>query len=361
MKISEYKKKDGKTYYKFSIYLGTNKEGKKIITSRQGFTTKKEATIEYVKLIENAKRLLNKKYTFKEVYEKWIKDYEPTVKGSTFQQTRRMLELHVLPTLSELFINDITIDDIQKLIKKIYNKTTNYKKIKNYINLVLKYAHKRDWISKNPCEFVIVPKPKPKDKKVNWLNKDELVNFLELAKNNLSIKWYAFFRLLAFTGLRRGEALALHWADINIPSKTLSVNKGLTRDKNGKAIISTPKNKGSKRIIDLDKKTIEILLEHKKEQKNTNIVFANDNGKYSCLSFPTHKLDKLKKIENIQITCHGLRHTHCSLLFESGANLGDVQDRLGHSDVQTTMNIYNHVSKDRKKLTLDNLTAFIDE
>lgn len=360
MKILEYKKKDGKTYFRFTVYLGTDLNGKKVITSRQGFKTKKDAAIAYTKLVDNYKRIASNNFLFSEIYKMWLKDYENTVKGSTFQKTSRAFDTHILPTLSNKLIRNISISVIQNLIQEISIKTSEFKKMKNQISRVFKYAIQRRYMNTNPCDFVILPKLETKEKEINWLNKEELLEFLDLAENKLCHMWYAFFRLLAYTGIRRGEALALHWSDINIENNTLSINKGLTRDKKGRAVISSPKNKGSNRIITIDDSTIDILLEHKEMQKASKIVFTNRKGDYLCLSSPSHKMSFLTKNSLFKITCHGLRHTHCSLLFEAGANIGEVQARLGHTDVKTTMNIYNHISKTQKQLTMDKFTAFLD-
>lgn len=91
------------------------------------------------------------------------------------------------------------------------------------------------------------------------------------------------------------------------------------------------------------------------------LVFSNAVNEY-ILPTKTRKwiLHVQKKYKLGTITTHGLRHTHCSLLFEAGASLKEVQDRLGHSDVQTTMNIYAHVTKKAKEVAIQKFASYIE-
>lgn len=151
--------------------------------------------------------------------------------------------------------------------------------------------------------------------------------------------------------------------------ETVTIDKLLSLDVNNKLVIQTPKTSNSYRDISLDPETISILREWRARQKATylilgfntsndsQLIFSNTKNEFLTLSKPRkwllviqEKMDKIcpNKTFN-KITTHGFRHTHCSLLFEAGATIPEVQDRLGHSDIQTTMNIYALVSKIAKE------------
>ncbi len=171
--------------------------------------------------------------------------------------------------------------------------------------------------------------------------------------------WYTYFYLLAYTGLRKSEALALHWDDIDFKTKTLSVKRNITDGH----ILLEPKTKTSIRQIWLDDGTIKILSDYKKFQLpilHNPIVFRNTQDNYTAMSQPLKKLNKIIKKYNLpKISIHGFRHTHCSLLFEAGATIKEVQDRLGHKNVKTTMDIYAHVTKETKKDVADKFSNYM--
>jgi integrase len=175
-------------------------------------------------------------------------------------------------------------------------------------------------------------------------------------------------RLLAFTGARKGEVLALHWSDIDFGNRTITFKRTLIETK-GKQLLQTSKTATSRRVISVDEGTLEILkkwrIEQIKAYEDLSIEIATDDlqpiftrysheeskMKFIRLANPNDRLASFFKrhTEFEPITIHGLRHTHASLLFEAGASIKDVQARLGHSDIQTTMNIYTHVTNAAKE------------
>lgn len=125
-------------------------------------------------------------------------------------------------------------------------------------------------------------------------------------------------------------------------------------------IINDPKTENSKRTVSIDPITLDILKKWKKEQAqlllgfghnalNPNqLLFSNvETNKPLNLTAPRYALKRVCERGNLEmINVHGFRHTHASLLFEAGVSMKDVMQRMGHSDIQTTMNIYTHVTKD---------------
>ncbi|WP_370590106.1 tyrosine-type recombinase/integrase [Candidatus Vagococcus giribetii] len=124
-------------------------------------------------------------------------------------------------------------------------------------------------------------------------------------------------------------------------------------------------------MISVDDKTIEILkmaCDSKKEYftrghntlKKSQLVFSNlSNELLQPRITRKYQLRLEKKYGMRRITTHSLRHTHCSLLFEAGASIKEVQERLGHSGIQTTLNIYAHVSKEKKEQTADIFAKYV--
>ena len=161
--------------------------------------------------------------------------------------------------------------------------------------------------------------------------------------------------------------------DIDFNAKTLDITKTVSLDESERPIVTTPKTKKSIRKISLDDGTLNELKKWRKLQAeyylnhgyNTMrpgqlIVSSKTNSLYNP-TFPNDWLNMLsRKFDFKRITLHGFRHTHCSLLFEMGTPLEEVQDRLGHTDIKTTMNIYTHVTEKRKEKTAELFAKFVN-
>lgn len=202
----------------------------------------------------------------------------------------------------------------------------------------------------------------------NFYSKEELNEFLEYVKEDLELNWYTYFRLLAYSSARKSELLALKWSDIDFDTSTLNINKTLTRGLNNKIIIQPTKTVNGRRIIDMDNDSMRLLKQWKMYQAqfmlklgfNTNkpdqLVFANTRDNFYSINVPNDRMRNVQKRNGLkQITVHGLRHTHCSILFSMGASIKDVQARLGHTNIQTTMHICAHVTREEKKTPQINL------
>lgn len=351
MKITKYQKQN-KNFYKFQVRLGEK------VTTRAGFKTRNEAIFAYTKLLEEYEQEQEGNISYKKIYQQWLKIYKTKVKESTFESCTSVYEIHILPIFGQTKIQEITVQECQKfaLSLKDYVKGKEYF---GYAKRIIDFAIKMNYTKENPFNNVILPEFKKGKKQINFLTIDEVNILLDYYKNNQY--WYTLFRLMIYTGLRRGETLALTWEDIDFKNKTLTVNKTLSIGEYKKIVLSTPKTESSIRTIDLDEKTI-LELQKLKIQSKYDLIFPNKKGKFSRLSNIADKLNKATKETNIQkIRVHDLRHTHASLLFASGANIKYVQERLGHSDIQTTMNVYTHVTKDTKEKDLKNFIKYMEK
>ena len=379
--IKEYTTKKG-SLYKIVGYLGTDPlTGKQVNIKKGGFTTKHDAN---VYLSQAVIKLQNNQYidstshvskTYQEVYEEWLLQYKNTVKESTYFKTQSMFKNNILPIFSNLRINSITTTFIQNNANKWFAKYKNYKKIINYNFSVLAYALRMGYIHVNHKDRFVMPKKirVRKDESMSYYTKDELIELLEYIKQDTSIEWLSFFRLLAFTGMRKGECLALTWNDIDLTNQTVTVNKTLAVGMNSKQIVQPPKTLESYRTITLDDNTVSWLKKWKIEQAKALLKFGHNamsenqlvycqcsKNKMYCLGKPATMLKQVCNKHNFKIiNIHGFRHTHASLLFESGATMEVVRDRLGHTDIQTTVNIYTHVTQKSRDKTAQNFANYM--
>lgn len=255
----------------------------------------------------------------------------------------------------------ITPIKAQEFTNHIYTTLVNGSTVVSLSKRIFAYAKSPlRTIHDNPFDDVLRPKKKEKEiETIDYYTKEELLSFLTVAKENLSSMWYLFFHLMAYTGLRRGEELALTWKDIDFKNRTISVNKALTRDKDGTPTIGDPKNKSSKRVIEIDPVTTYKLRQWRYKNREEEYVFPNTKGSFTTFSQPWHQLSKLKSHDIKIISPHGFRHTHCSMLFSAGVPIHLVQSRLGHSDIKTTMNIYNHIYKSDEKKAVTKFMSYV--
>lgn len=376
--IKEYKLKDGTKRYLIKCYMGLDSlTGKRITTTRRGFKTQKEASLaearlklEYEEKTFNAK---NSKYTFQQIYELFLVEHKNTVKSGTYATTVRYAKLHILPKIANKKIDSFTVLDCQKLVNQWAEYFNSAKYPKGIAQQVFDYAIKMNIITDNPMRKVKLPKRKETINEVNkFYNTKELKHFFDCVKDYGNMKYLAFFRLLAFTGMRKGEALALNWSDIDFNKKQVHITKGVVLDENEIPIISTTKTKKSVRTVSLDDESLATLRRWKIEQaKELMSIGINSLNKYQLLfTYDANKLYRpsysncwleqiIKKYNLKKITMHGFRHSHCSLLFEMNTPIQVVQDRLGHTNIKTTMDIYTHVTEKQRDDIAENFAKHI--
>ena len=378
--IKKYTTKNGETRYLFQTYLGIDPAtGKERRTTRRGFKTMKEAKqAERNLLLDVEENGLPSNQsdgfqdpTFEELASLWLENYKTTVKPSTFENVRVKVEKMTEEHFKELKLKKITVAYCQKIVIELSKSYVLYNHYLSVINRIFKYAVLMDVLNSNPFDKVIKPKSRQTQRKGNFLTKEELKEFLKLAQTTTLSYFFPLVHLMSYTGLRQGEALALKWSDIDFENKKITVNKTAVRIKE-RQTLQTPKTKNSKRVISIDSATLSILKSWKKDQikiyfKNgkhfegdENFIFTNQRGewvhihnfiRYFKRFIADHKLKP--------ITPHGLRHTHASLLFSAGVEPKNISDRLGHSTVQITLDLYTHISEEQRTDTVDKLLEYM--
>ena len=378
--IKKYTTKNGETRYLFQTYLGIDPAtGKERRTTRRGFKTMKEAKqAERNLLLDVEENGLPSNQsdgfhdpTFEELASLWLENYRTTVKASTFENVKSKVEKMTEEHFKELKLKKITVAYCQRVVIELSKSYILYNHYLSVINRIFKYAVLMDILNSNPFDKVIKPKSRQVQRKGNFLTKEELKEFLKLAQTATLSYFFPLVHLMSYTGLRQGEALALKWSDIDFENKKITVDKTAIRIKE-KQTLQTPKTKNSKRVISIDPTTLSILKSWKKDQikiyfKNgkhfegdDNFIFTNERADWVQIHnfipyFKRFVTDhKLKPI-----TPHGLRHTHASLLFSAGVEPKNISDRLGHSTVQITLDLYTHITEEQRTDTVEKLLEYM--
>lgn len=372
--------KTGKKQYKLAMYAGKDENGKSILIRKKRLTKKQALELYYQYKMQIAsgeyKPVEHKRMHFKELFSMWVKIYADTVEESTLATTSNIFNNHILPVLGNIYVDKLTVAKCQGIAQQWKKEAPRtFKRYIRYVNNVLDYGVNLELLASNPMRKIVRPKVKRQVKKKfdDYYNKEELETFLNDCKASKSTKIFTFFRVLAYSGMRKEEILALTWEDIDFNKNTISINKALKMGLKNRLYVDTTKTADSVRVLNMDSQTMNYLREWKKVQlkelfqiginalnNKAQLVFSNSNNSYIHPSKPREWNMSICKKYNLRfIKIHGFRHTHASLLFRAGVTPKEVQKRLGHKKIETTLDIYTHVYEDESTEAIDKLANFM--
>lgn len=258
-------------------------------------------------------------------------------------------------------INEIYADEVSTFLevmgKRGYSKRTVQAR-KTVLAMIWDYAIEKRITRINPARSARMPNGLETTKREAPTEEQ-----MEKIRSGFKLPFGLFALIQCYTGMRRGELLALEWEDIDTESNVIHVDKAIEYIGENPHI-KKPKTDSGKRDV--------ILVDALKEQLPAGghgVIFPGKNGEYMKASeFKTAwgawcaeigLAVKNGKHYNTDITSHQLRHQYASLLYDAGVGVKDAQELLGHANVQTTMNVYTHISKRRKAETADRLNSFL--
>lgn len=356
---------------KYSYYFKYKDEyGKWKTKEKGGFTSKKEAQSALRKAITEFEEEGFVECAMNYSLEEYIEYYfthvaEPKLKYTTLSNYRNTASVHIYSELGHLKLNKITTQILQNYFTKKSKKHhwSVIQRIKVVLKSTLDLAVKQKILKSNPLLSVEFSNKADKPKRT-FLNLNELDTILQALTGT---RYYFAFLIGIHTGMRRGEILALTWDDIDFERNLIKINKQLIYKKGGSIEITSLKTENSVREILMPTLLAKELLAEKERQDQTANYYGNNYYKglnFVCCStdgYPiipqtiTTRTVSLSKKLGIPFRFHDLRHSHASLLLEADVNLKVIQDRLGHAEIRTTLNIYSHVSNN---LEIDSIEKF---
>ena len=273
--------------------------------------------------------------------EQWKTLVLPTLKLSTQHGYKTVLAKHLLPYWRDWRLRDIGRQDVQQWVADRFRRKLGWQTVRNSWTLlsgILETAVEYGYLSMNPARGVKFPEKELKEAPVLFTAED-FVKLLE----QLDEPYRTMARLIALTGLRIGELLAVRWRCLDLEIGTLSVRESVYEGK-----FQSPKTRKSRRTMPLGPQIIVWLREHRLRAKRTesdDLVFGNRKGE---------PLRESKLLRNVlqpaaeraglgRVTWHQFRHIHSSLLNDLRVPVKIAQEQLGHSSISTTLNIYTHV------------------
>ncbi|MFB9768521.1 tyrosine-type recombinase/integrase [Lactiplantibacillus modestisalitolerans] len=377
--FKQYKTKAG-IFWEVFASISDATDGRPKRMHKRGFKTKKEAqlwTSNAQVSYKNQGYVSNNDITFEQLYAKWFKEeYQQQVKESTWAKTADIFRLHITPLLGSQQVKNITVALCQTIVHNwLKQGLKQYRRFRTYVISVFDFGVRMELITRNPMAKTSIPKQKAQQQapKIEFYEKSELVHFLECAYDYDNPQAFMLFRLLAFTGMRRGEALALQWNDINFDADEITINKTQSLGENWHIVTQTPKTNSSYRTIAVDTKTVQYLHKWRMTQARRcfelgynakaakQLVFANQDNQPLAPSMPDHWNRSIcKRYDLRRIKIHAFRHTFCTLSFEAGASVNEVSKTLGHADLKITQQIYLHVTKKQKNEAASKLARYMD-
>ena len=320
--------------------------------------------------------------TFAEYAADWLKQREadPQIAPRTVARDRgRVANINI--TFGNYRIAAITRQDVKNFQAAIMTADENGKAptasgkplsgttargIRTTLHQILEEAVEDKIISENPCSKVKAPKVDTAERK--HLSKERIAEFRALLDASTPRPSLVGFRLCLFAGLRRGEACAVTWNDFNEEEGTITVRRTLCTET---LKFKAPKTEAGYRTIPLDAATVRYLARFRKIQAEKLIRLGKPIGDHCIVAKAecefmhpenlTRSLARFGKANGFEgITPHLLRHSYCSMLFETGTDVKVAQHHMGHDDARTTLNVYTHYEKERGKKTAAAIDKLMD-
>jgi len=295
------------------------------------------------------------KTTLAEYLERWLKDYVwPNLAPRTAEGYEHIMRHHLIPSLGSMVLAQLKPEHLQRYYSEKLSGGLSAQTVRHHytaLHKALQTAVEWGLLARNVADAVSTPRVQRTEMQT-W-NEDEIAVFLEAAKDSY---YFALFYTALFTGMRRSELLALRWCDLDLLLCQVYVSRSLHVLRGGEVVFRPPKTAKGRRMIALSPSAVSVLRKHQEKQEmegillgkiltNEDLVFSHFDGKPLLPNTVTHAWIKLvRRIGLKAIRFHDVRHTHASLMLKQGAHPKVVQERLGHSGIQITLDTYSHVA-----------------
>lgn len=367
--------------------------GKRTCITKAGFRTKKECEAAGLKAYNEYKYGLTSKpseISFADLFEEWLKNYVLiNARETTYDKYKKTADRYILDKIGRYKATSITTHILQSLINEL--SIDLYKSTLTLIRSILygsfEYARKMlRIIVINPCKDVIVPKKATQRKDLSILSKEDVKRIFERITKP---KYYYPMLTAYYTGMRASEVYGLTWDKIDLENQIITIDQIVKQVKYGEWYLGDPKTRTSKREIVIGDTLTNALKEYKAMQEQNiaalgkdykftygkkdkskagediiklshdkigdriDLVFTHPDGTYNGTKDLSTLSTVVKNKVGIDFHFHSLRHTHATMLIESGAPIKSVSERLGHKDTTVTIETYVHNTQTMINETVD--------
>lgn len=366
--MASFKKHDTGWEYRIRVkdpYMQKFKE-----KSQRGFATKKEAQLaaaEAEKQFKSGHEQAD--MPLREYLDLWLTEYKTgTVKKGTIGVHRYNIDQHIKPHFKNIRLREVKPIMYQAFLNTIGEKGYSRQTIvmvNSTMHNAMKKAVQLGKLEKNPCDGAEI-KGRQEKREVKFIDSTDVPTFLSAAKQEY--RYWITFKLLMFTGMRKGEAAALQWSDIDLDAGTININKTLdfnTTDDGAEERFGGPKTISSIRTIRIVGPLLADLRNHREWQERNdarsdlNLVLSREDGRpLSKVTLFRAFRRALKRAGLPPLPIHSLRHTCAVLLLEAGVDMKFIQEQLGHGSIQVTSDVYSHISKRIEQTAVEKFEAF---
>ncbi len=336
--------------FRYDTWNGERKQKKK-----EGFATKREAQEWETDFLNSCKSDVT--MSFASLVEKYMIDCEARLAPTTMDGKKNMVDTKLLPYFGKMPLNEITVSTVRMwqnamITDKAAYKPTYLKSIHNQLSAIMNFAVKYYGLPKNPAAQCGSMGKKNADSMKFWTI-DEYNTFISFVDDPTA---YAAFNLLFYSGMREGELLALTLNDFDFTANTVSITKNYATVR-GVEIIKEPKTPKSKRTVTVPKPVMDIIKRYSEslyDYEPTERLFHISKSKLHQYMVKYSGLSGVKRIR-----IHDIRHSHASMLIELGVAPLAISERLGHEDIQTTLNTYSHLYPNKQNEIAEMLASRI--
>jgi integrase len=355
----------GKRWQKSQTVKGTKRDAER--TLREVLLSLEQGT--YVK---------PNKITLGEWLRRWLKDYvSMNTTDRTQESYKSIVERHLIPSLGRVALTDLQPVHIQSYYTDKLDKGRADGKgglsarsivyQHRILSKSLDYAVKMGVVVRNMAK--VVEPPRVAKVTMNTLSPEEVTRFLDAARET---DYYVYFATLLYTGLRRGELLALRWRNLDLESATLTVVETAYKLGNGNYVIKEPKTPQSRRTVTLPPSLVELFKIYRADQELLRIqlgvsldaddfVFIRTDGSPinpNAVTLAFRRITKRAMLKSLRI--HDLRHTHATLMLKAGVHPKVVSERLGHANIGITLDIYSHILPGMQEAAAEKFDGIFD-
>jgi integrase len=320
--------------------------------------TKKEAERRLTELLhelDNGTFVQPDKTTLGEYLSQWMKDHEQNLAPRSFERYQSVVKKDIAPVLGNITLAQLRPEHLQRYYTSQLEKDRSPATVRyshSVIHVALKEAVKLGILSRNVADAV--DPPRVKNKEMSTWEEDDINHFLEVIRDSA---YYELFYTALYTGMRRSELLGLRWGDVDKEFFQISVRRGLHQLEDGSYVFTEPKSAKSRRTIALTPSNASVLREYREKQKqqctmlgkqftDDDLVFCHFDGKPLRPNSVTRAWQTLAGKAGLKvIRLHDARHSHASLMLKQRIHPKVVQERLGHSSIQITLDRYSHVAE----------------
>lgn len=299
----------------------------------------------------------------------WLEAKKPSLQPLTHESYKEVAELHLKPTIGKINLSKLTPQSVDSLLAQKLQSGLSARRVQ-YIRAVLRmalnHAMKRGLVGRNVAQLSISPKVTPPAVRPKSI--DDALALLKAVEGD---RLETLYTLVAMTGLRQGEALALRWSDLDLIGGTLTVSGTLQKIGGVFERREHSKTKHSRRVLCLSAELISDLHAHRSRQlqerllagaewQDWGLVFTRQDGRPLEGTWVTKHLQLLLTKAGLdRQRFHDLRHDAASLMHANGDDLRTIMANLGHSTIATTANIYTHVTQETQRRSAQRMGALL--